>query len=267
MMSSQPYCCSASRNQPLVSIIIPCYNHGCFIHDAITSVHSQTFAEYEIIVVDDGSTDELTHCVLNELVVTGIRVIRTSNQGLATARNNGISIAQGEYILPLDADDMIAPRFLELAVGVLDHDPSVGVVYGNVEFFGEAAGEWLLPDYSPVRILVDNMIVASAVFRRADWQLVGGYRQYMRHGWEDWDFWLSLVELGREIVKLPNVVFYYRIRKDSMTRTLSLTRKIWLFTQLVSYHSSLYLTNIWPIIGMLLQKINNRFCKSQSKAP
>jgi glycosyltransferase involved in cell wall biosynthesis len=231
---------SAVEAPPRISVVIPCFNHGCYIHDAVASVRSQTLNEYEIIVVDDGSTDSLTRRVLDELVGGGIRVFRTINQGLAAARNTGILQACGDYILPLDADDRIAHRFLELAVDVLDSNPDVGVVYGKVEFFGEAAGVWLQPDYSPTRILFENMIVASAMFRRTDWLLIGGYRQGMRHGWEDWDFWLSFVELGRTVVKLPEVMFFYWIRKNSMTRTMSYKKKMLMLLKLVSNHKKLY---------------------------
>jgi glycosyltransferase involved in cell wall biosynthesis len=229
-------------------------------------VRSQTFTDYEIIIVDDGSTDTQTQNVLNELAGCGIQVMRTSNKGPAVARNYGIRLARGSYILPLDADDKIAPCFLERAVDILDGDPLVGAVYGKVEFFGETTGEWVQPDYSPTRILFDNMIVASTVFRRSDWLLIGGYRPNMRHGWEDWDFWLSFVELGRKVVKLPTVVFYYRILKDSRTRSLSLIRKFRLFLQLVCNHKRLYIANGRTLLGILLKNMRTSFFSSQNQA-
>lgn len=250
MKSSQSSGLSAVKAPPRVSVVIPCFNHGCYIHEAVASVRAQTINEYEIIVVDDGSTDSLTRRVLDELAGDGIRVLRTINQGLASARNTGILQACGDYILPLDADDRIDHRFLELAVGVLDSNPDVGVVYGKVEFFGETAGVWVQPDYSPTRILFENMIVASAVFRRADWLLVGGYRQCMRYGWEDWDFWLSFVELGREVVKLPEVMFFYRIRDNSMTRTMLYKNKIMMLFNLVSNHKKLYIKHLLGILKL-----------------
>ncbi len=251
---------------PRISVVIPCYNQGEFIDDAVESIFAQTFQDYEIIIVNDGSTDRLTQRKLAGFNFPHVRVVHTGNEGLAAARNFGIEIAQSEYILPLDADDRIAPGFLELAIDILDRDSDVGAVYGKVEYFGEATGEWLLPEYSPSHILVENMVVASAVFRRTDWKLVGGYSQDMRHGWEDWDFWLSFVELGRKVIKLPQVVFYYRIRRDSMTRTLSRARKIQIFSQLVCNHKKLYFANSWNILGILFNKIRSRISLSQSQA-
>jgi glycosyltransferase involved in cell wall biosynthesis len=248
---------------PLVSVVIPCFNHGNYILDAIESVAAQTFDDYEIIVVNDGSTDHGTIVALHDIAASGIQVLHTSNRGPAEARNHGIRHARGKYILPLDADDKIAPHYLELAAAVLERDEEVGVVYGKIQFFGELVGEWQQPEYCPNRILIENMIVVSGVFRRTDWRLVGGYRQNMRHGWEDWDFWLAFVELKRKIVKLPEVVFYYRIRKDSRTRTLSLIRNVWLFMQLVRNHPRLYLANSRSFLGLLMQlvriKINKQF--------
>ncbi len=251
---------------PRISVVIPCYNQGEFIDDAVESVFAQTFQDFEIIIVNDGSTDPCTREKLSGINLPRVRVVHTGNEGLAAARNFGIEIAQGDYILPLDADDRIAPGFLELAIDILDRDSEVGAVHGKVDFFGETTGEWLLPDYSPTHILIENMIVASAVFRRTDWQLVGGYSRDMRYGWEDWDFWLSFVELGRKVIKLPQVVFYYRIRRDSMTRTLSMTRKIRIFSQLVCKHKKLYFANSWSILRIILNKIRSRISLSQSQA-
>jgi glycosyltransferase involved in cell wall biosynthesis len=226
---------------PRVSIIIPCYNHGAYITDAVESVRAQTFGGYEIIVVNDGSTDGHTLAVLDNLACGGIRVVTTVNCGLASARNTGIREAAGEYILTLDADDRISSGYLERAVQVLDKDRKIGIVYGDTEFFGEESGRWQLPGYSLYRIPFENMIVASAFFRRSDWETVGGYRPAMRYGWEDWDFWLSVIELGRVVYKIPETVFFYRIRNSSMTRTMTYPQKLYSFMLMLCRHWRFYL--------------------------
>jgi glycosyltransferase involved in cell wall biosynthesis len=234
-------------NRPRLSVVLPCYNHGSYLPEAIASVRKQTFLPVEIIVVNDGSTDQETLALLAEFSESDIKVLHTANLGLAAARNHGIDKAAGEYILPLDADDRIAPGYLEAAVRELEGDSQVGIVYGQVEFFGERQGLWSQSVFSPERLLYENMIVASAVFRRADWKRVGGYRETMRYGWEDWDFWLSLVELGCKVVKLPEVVFHYRIRKNSMTRSLSKWQKFRMLLRLIRNHPRLYVENFWSV--------------------
>ena len=237
---------------PRVSVVIPCYNHGAFIAEAIASVRAQTFADLEIVVVNDGSDDPQTNWVLDALEGERLTVLRTPNRGTAAARNAAITHAQGEFILPLDADDRIAPRYLELAVAVMDRDPQVRVVSGRVELFGERSGEWRLPDYSPARLLVDNMLVATSLFRRSDWQRVGGYREDLC-GWEDWDFWLAVLAGGGTVERLDEVVFYYRIRHDSRDRALRLGSKLSLTLKMIGCHRKLYLANWRPIFGLLLR--------------
>ena len=105
---------------PRVSIIMPCYNQGQYVAEAVDSVLGQTFHDFEIIIINDGSTDQETISTLESFDRPKCLILHTTNQGLAAARNNGIREARGEYILPLDADDRIAPTYLEKAVRVLD---------------------------------------------------------------------------------------------------------------------------------------------------
>lgn len=236
-----------------VSIVIPCFNHGAFLEEALRSVSAQTFAGHETIVVNDGSTDPATNRLLDRLADEGLKVMKTVNRGPAAARNFAISKARGEFILPLDADDRIAPRFLELAVAAMDADSEVRIVCGRVAFFGERSGEWIQPDYAPERILLDNMIVASSLFRRKDWQRSGGFSEDMRNGWEDWDFWLSLLADGGTVKRLDEVVFYYRIRTDSRDRTLGYRAKLGLLLKMLMRHKMFYLKH-WSRLGRLLIK-------------
>jgi glycosyltransferase involved in cell wall biosynthesis len=133
-------------NNPRVSVIIPCFNHGQYIDEAVGSVLDQTFQEFEIIIINDGSTDPSTVTRLRSYNHSGCKVIETENKGPAEARNTGIKASTGEYILPLDADDKIGPKYLEEAVKALDNDREIGIVYCGVEFFGDKTGKWNLPD-------------------------------------------------------------------------------------------------------------------------
>ena len=200
---------------PTVSVVIPCYNLGSYLGDALQSVQQQTFKDFEIIVVDDGSTEAESLAALAKLEPQITRIIRTTNQGVIHARNTGIAAARGRYILALDADDKIGATYLEQAVAMLDANAALGIVYCKAEFFGDKSGAWELPPYHFPEILIGNVIFNAGLFRRADWQAVGGYNPNMHEGWEDFDFWLSLIELGREVLQLPDTLFYYRIRNNS----------------------------------------------------
>jgi len=229
---------------PKVSVVIPCFNLAEFLDEAIGSVLAQTFQDFEILVVDDGSNDPYTKNRLSALDKPRTRVLRSDNQGLAGARNLAIANAQGEYILPLDADDRLAPTLLEKAIAVFDERPDVGIVYSDVEWFGEKNGKWDVPPYSFPDILLDNTIVATALFRRADWELVGGYSTEFRARWEDYDFWLSLIERGRVPYRIPEVLFYYRQRAGSMTHLARWMDRAPLYELLFRRHREMYMENI-----------------------
>ncbi len=240
-----------------VSVIIPCYNHGQYIDEAVQSVLDQSFQDFEIIVVNDGSTDEYTNKLLSDYIKPKTTVIKTEYKGLHSARNTAISAAKGEYILPLDADDKIGTKFLELAVNVLDKNKKVGIVGSNVEAFGDQS--WKVETKADTkRILVDNFLVATSMFRRKDWEKAGGYKTNMKYGWEDYDFWLTLLENGADI-KIISEWFYYRKVNSSSNRPFSLSSmtkemREMSFIQLFENHPKLYKENI----DVLLKYINEQ---------
>jgi glycosyltransferase involved in cell wall biosynthesis len=234
---------TASRwyiNLPRISVVIPCFNQGEYVTEAIASVLEQTYDDYEIVVVDDGSTDQLTTEVLDRLNYSKIRLIRTINQGLAMARNTGIAAAYGELILPLDADDRIGPTYLERARPLLDSQYEVGFVYCLAQLFGAAHGKFYLNRASLKDMLLDSRVFCSALFRKSDWAAVRGYNSNMIYGWEDWDFWLSLLELGKQPYLIEDVMFFYRVRQKSMIRSMTFEQKIAMHRQLYQNHYKLY---------------------------
>jgi glycosyltransferase involved in cell wall biosynthesis len=253
---------------PIVSVIMPCFNQGAYLDEAVESVLAQTCESFEIIVINDGSTDEETVRILekydnpewtvhNEQLLKShekpnLTVIHTPNRGPSAARNTGIRQAKGRYILPLDADDRIAPTYLEKAIAILDREPNVGIVYSQVELFGDRTELFDLPPYSFPEILLGNMIVNTSLYRKADWEKVGGYNENMIWGWEDYDFWLSLIELGREVVRIPEVLCFYRKLPNS--RSQQMTRDSWVksYTQLFANHSQLYSTHISTLFQELV---------------
>ncbi len=229
---------------PSVSVIIPCYNQGAYLDEAVGSVLAQTYRDFEIIIVNDGSTDEFTNKKCESYADEKIKLLTTDNQGLAAARNNGIALARGKYILPLDGDDLIEPAYISEAVAVLDAEPDTGIVYCHARLFGAVETDWLLPEYCIEEMVRDNVIFCTALFRKSDWELVGGYDPGMIYGWEDYDFWLSLIERGREVKQLKGSYFRYRVTADSMVRSKEKWQKIEMFRRIYLRHSEIIALHI-----------------------
>lgn len=201
----------------LVSVVIPCYNAGDLLREAVASALAQHHPDVEVVVVDDGSTDPATRQALDDVRGPRVQVLRQDNAGPAAARNTAIRAAKGEYILPLDADDRIDPTYVGKALAAMRADPTVGIVYCDAMKFGAESGIWKLPEFSLREMAVDNVIFCSSLFRKSDWSTVGGYRESLRHGMEDYEFWLRVLALGRNVVKLPEALFHYRIQERSRT--------------------------------------------------
>lgn len=237
---------------PTVSVIIPCYNQGVYLPEAVESVLSQSFADFEIVIVNDGSTDAATVSCCNSYDDPRIKVLNTTNQGLASARNNGIESASGTYILPLDADDKIGPAYLADAVEVLEKQPEIGIVYCKARLFGAVEGDWHLPPYQLEEMLRDNVIFCTALFRKQDWRKAGGYDQGMVHGWEDYDLWLSLIESGLQVHRLDGTHFFYRVASDSMVRSSAREKKVAMFKRIYQRHQKLFSDHIESWIEPLL---------------
>lgn len=228
---------------PKISVIIPCYNQGAYLKEAVESVLAQTYEDFEIIIVNDGSTDN-TKALAHSWMKQDPRIyfIEQTNQGLASARNNGIKISRGEFILPLDADDKISPNYLGLAVSEFNADSKLSIVYGRAELFGELQEDWLLPYFSLEEMLKRNLIYCSAIFRKTTFSKTTGYNPNMKYGWEDWDLWLSMIEQNAIFYKLDETVFYYRIKEISMVKDIDeeTYKRQYLEQQLIANHFELY---------------------------
>lgn len=202
--------------KPKVSVIIPYFNDDKYIDETIASVQQQTYENIEIILIDDGSINAISIQKFDEIQVSEkIKKIREKNAGPSIARNIAIGQANGKYILPLDADDKIAPSYIEKAVAILEQNQRCGIVYCQAKFFGKRTGLWNLPEFSLKEMLCHNLIFVTAMFRKVDWETVNGYDPNMKYGIEDYEFWLSILELDREVFQIPEVLFYYRIKSIS----------------------------------------------------
>jgi glycosyltransferase involved in cell wall biosynthesis len=213
---------------PLISIILPCYNYGKFLPEAFKSLFSQTYSNWECIVVNDGSTDNSKE-VIDSFAREDerIKVIEISNSGVSVARNTAILNSRGSLLFPLDADNKLFPECLERCLKEFQRNPDVKLVYSETELFGDASGLWNLPSFDYRTMLEYNMIDNSCLFLREDFDRVGGYRLNMINGLEDWDFFIALLEpySKEQIIKIAEPLYYYRVTDSSRRSTLNKSDK------------------------------------------
>lgn len=236
---------------PKVSVIIPCFNLGQYLDEAVESVLAQTFQDFEILILDDGSTDVETRQILRDYARPNTTVFRTPNRGLAAARNYLIGRARGEYLCALDADDRLHANYLEKTVGTLEKDRSLTFVSTLLQMFEEEERIWPSERECDLgTLLCDDTVITPALVRRAAVLSVGGYDEKMPHpGDEDWDLWLTLVEAGYQGTIVPEVLFFYRRRANSMC--VQCTRgqtHLDLIEYIVGKHRKSYRDHLWRVL-------------------
>jgi glycosyltransferase involved in cell wall biosynthesis len=205
-----------------VSVIIPDYNQAHYLSNAITSVLRQSYPAHEIIVVDDGSTDESRE-VINQFG-DNVRYIRQENQGLAGARNTGIQASAGELIGLLDADDEWAPDYLEAMLPLADEHPDVPVFYcmahcmdmNGIDLPQFVGGPPVSPDWIYQVLLRQNFIIPSTVLFRRKPILEAGMFDASLRSCEDWDLWLRLLP-SRKLVGSSRSLVRYRVHGSSLS--------------------------------------------------
>ncbi len=199
----------------LVSVIVPVYNSEKYIAEALDSILASDYVDIEVICVDDGSSDSSLQ-ILHEYAVRDnrVKVYTQKNSGACVARNYAISLAMGEFILPVDSDNKITSTFISRAVTVMLSDEGIKVVAPRAEYFGDKTGEWKLPPFSLNLLARKNIIDTCAMFRKVDWERVGGYCAEIKTR-EDWAFWIAVLKDGGRVVRLPKIEFFYRVRATS----------------------------------------------------
>ena len=193
---------------PLVAIIVPCYNQGQYLGECLDSVLAQTVQDWVCIVVNDGSTDDTAkvaegYCLKSDK----IRYHYQENAGLPATRNKAIALTDSKFILPLDADDMLEPNYLEVVLGLFEENPEIKIAYTNCRYFGYKNKLVKLPTYNPKTILVENQINATGLYKRSDYEKTTGYDPNLKAR-EDWDFWLSLLNKDDIVAKSLDHLFY-----------------------------------------------------------
>lgn len=204
---------------PKVSVVIPCYNLGQYLDEAVASVLAQTYQDFEIIIVNDGSTDPSTNQLLATYRRPQTRVLQAEHQGVMRARNLGIATAAGQYLCALDADDKLDASYLEKAVTILDRDESIAFVSCWLRTFGDEDWVWKQERCDFPTLLGECTVATPSLVRLSAVRAVGGFDARMpEQGYEDWDLWISLVEQGFRGTIVPEVLFYYRRRAASVSR-------------------------------------------------
>jgi len=223
---------------PQVSVIIPCFNGGEFLPRALNSLDAQTYRDFEVIVVDDGSTDPRTLALLASLPPQ-IRILRQENRGLAAARNAGCGAATGRYLLPLDCDDWISPDFLERATAELGRHDASAFVFSDLELHGERSG-LLHKAYNAFEQLFLNQLPYCLLMHRQMWATLGGYDEAMVDGYEDWEFNIRAAKHGFHGVRVEGPLFNYWVSSAGMLHSRSRRRHLQLWLYIQRKHPDLY---------------------------
>lgn len=203
------------EHSPLVSVIVPVYNMEQYLGETLDSVLASNYPAFEVIVMDDGSKDASLQIAKDYARKDSrVKAFTQPNAGACAARNHAISLAEGELILPVDADDKMCPDFIGDAVEAIRADTEVKVVCPKAEFFGERTGKWNLPPFSRKLLARKNMIPICSLYYKSDWERAGGYAREITAR-EDWAFWIAVLKDGGKVVTLSRLSLYYRVRSGS----------------------------------------------------
>ncbi|WP_026952173.1 glycosyltransferase family 2 protein [Algoriphagus mannitolivorans] len=213
----------------MISIIVPCFNMGEYLSEAIESVFSSFSEKFEIIIVNDGSTEAETIALLNSFEGNSkIKIVHQENQGLASARNVGVENSKGELLFFLDADNIVLPEYPLLAIKEFLNNPRLGVAYGRPLFFGEVESvpRFQTREFNFNSLLSGNFIDACAFIRKTAFNSVDGFSVDNRlQGWDDWDLWIKVYLANWDFKYIDKYCYKYRVRSNSMLGSSSSTRK------------------------------------------
>ncbi len=246
---------------PKISVIVPCYNYGHFISETIDSVLAQTYSDYEIIIIDDGSNDGTTPQVIANEVKKNKRIksiTHMKNKGLSAARNSGIKNAKGIYILPLDSDDMIAPTYLEKTMALIIKE-NADLIYTHYKCFGQRNHTcYMSNDTKAIKAKLPfrDCLPVCSLYKKDDWKAFKGYDENMIAA-EDWNFWLHFAKTDKKIMLLNEPLFHYRTHKNSLfNRTENLRSE--LIKKIKQNHPELYRLNNYYLTFNYLRYVVRR---------
>lgn len=206
----------------LVSVIIPAFNAEETIEESLVSVAKQSHTKLEVIVIDDGSSDNTgavvnAFCLANPLLT--LSLITQKNQGSSKARNEGLGKSQGEFIVFLDADDRLHPEYINSCLKKFEENKRLNLVYSGIQNFGRESNAFLFKEFNLSSFLRENVIPVFAMVRRQQVKELDGFDESLKNH-EDWELWIRVVQrFGAEVFQIPKHLYYYRKRdnKDSLT--------------------------------------------------
>ena len=251
-----------------ISVVVACFNDYLFIEQAVDSVRAQTYNNIELIVVDDGS-DIKTQKVLKSIEAKIENLIFQENKGVSTARNKGVEVSQGKYIMILDSDDYLEPTFLERAIKYFREENEVRIVscYANL-ISGKNKKGLLKPNGGDITsFLNNNCALGTSLYKKEDIEKINGYDEKMLLGFEDWEFNIRIMALGgiAKIIKEP--LYNYRI-KASSRNTRAKKNRVEILKYIITKNKNLYKLHIEDTLPKLffrmekLEKENGKLSKS-----
>jgi glycosyltransferase involved in cell wall biosynthesis len=207
------------KQSPLVSFIIPYHNAGSTIQETIDSIFNQSYSNFDVWIINDGSTDQVSIDKLKEFEGNEkIHILYQENAGPSVARNLAIKKTKAAFIVPIDADDLIAKETLSEGLKTMHSDDTIGVVYGNLQYFGAQTKIQIQEDFNPEKQLVWNQIAVCCLIRKSVFDTVGFYDTHLsKLGLEDWEFWIRVGNSQWHFVKLEHIQFSIRIQENSRT--------------------------------------------------
>ena len=218
---------TAAVEPTTLTVVVPCFESGALVEETVASIWKSSRLPDEVIIVDDGSRDVATREALSRLAKHAdtaglpLRVLRQRNRGLAGARNAGLSAATGTFISFLDGDDLIDPSFYQVALALLAREPGLGGVAAWADVIGDDVAFWNAPQPELPLLLVENLVIVPLVTRTALLRALGGYDERQRYNYEDWELSIRFLSRGHPIVTLPRYLQKYRVRGDSLFRTMT----------------------------------------------
>jgi glycosyltransferase involved in cell wall biosynthesis len=266
----------SSRGSIKISVIIPCYDQARYLPDAVQSIVRQTYTNWECIIINDGSSDntaEVARQLIAQYPERRIRFIDKPHSGVSDTRNMGVEVAAGDWILPLDSDDMFEPNFMQRAVEIIEREPTVDVVFANMQEFGASSGQWIPDEYSRAQVMLSDTMPYASLYRRDLWHKVGGYDRLLSviRQPEDWSFWVSCSKHNVTVRRIHEKLFLYRVHPQStyLTKIKPNRRLAWAFV--ATCHPDLYppraLVEAWSLISECPDDVYNRIVEAVEKCP
>lgn len=244
-------------NNPIVSVIMPYYKGDDFIKESVQSILDQTFENFELIVVDDCCPGIPARDILDSFVnEKRLKIIRhEENRGLADSRNTAYYNSKGEFILPIDCDDLLKPEFLDRCVTELrNRENELDAVFTEIEIFGTHEEIWS-PVCTMTNIMAGNAVTSTILYKRSVFESVDGYRKVVKC--VDSDFWIRALNKGCRVERIDEPLFLYRKHGISMSNEGQLTE----VSDLAEANEELYKENLHEVLKIFEQRYNKLKCE------